>query len=286
MAKGMREIKRKIKSTKNMRQITKAMEMIAAARLKRGQQAALAARPYAEKLREVIGSISAAGGVQHPMLEKRPIKRTGYIIITSDRGQAGGYNSNLLRQFMQLFRDKHQSNKDEIVLYVIGRKGRDYLQRQNLPIAFIKTEVPDFPRFSDIQDIAREAVTAYENGEIDELVLVFNEFISAMTQRPVERTLLPLEEPPKESTTPEYEFEPSAKVVLNHLLPRYAQTLVYAAVLEGKASEFGARMTAMSNATKNASEMIDQLTLEYNRARQASITQEITEIIAGVNALS
>lgn len=287
MAKGMREIKRKIKSTQNMKQITKAMEMIAASRLKRAQQAAQSARPYAEKLQEVIGAISASGGVNHPMLEKRPVKRTGYIIITSDRGQAGGYNANLLRNFMMLFREKHKSNKDEVVLYVFGRKGRDFLKKRDMPIALETTGLPDFPRFSDIQEIAKASVQAYEEGEIDQLVLVFNEFISAMTQRPVDRTLLPLDAPEGSGgVSASYEFEPSAEVVLGHILPRYAETLVYSAVLEGKASEFGARMTSMSNASKNASKMIGELTLQYNRARQASITQEITEIVAGVNALS
>lgn len=285
MAKGMREIKRQIKSTQNMKQITKAMEMIAASRLKRAQDAAQSARPYADKLREVIGAISAAGGTNHPMLEKRPIKRTGYIIITSDRGQAGGYNANLLRHFTTLFRDKHNSNVDEVALYVIGRKGRDFLKKRNLPIVFEKTGLPDFPRFADIKEVAAGAVKAYEDGQIDELVLIYNEFISAMTQTPVDKTLLPLGETEKSGPVgASYEFEPSPEEVLSQILPRYAETLAFSAVLEGKASEFGARMTAMSNASKNASTLINELSLQYNRARQASITQEITEIVAGANA--
>lgn len=287
MAKGMREIKRQIKSTQNMKQITKAMEMIAASRLKRSQDAAQSARPYAEKLREVIGAISAAGGSNHPMLEKRPIKRTGYIIITSDRGQAGGYNANLLRHFTTIFREKHNANPNEVVLYVIGRKGRDFLRKRNMPVVQETTGLPDFPRFSDIKEVASGAVKAYEEGTIDELVLIYNEFISAMTQRPVDKTLLPLGEPEKnEGANASYEFEPNPEIVLNHILPRYAETLVFSAVLEGKASEFGARMTAMSNASKNATTMINDLSLQYNRARQASITQEISEIVAGANAQS
>ncbi|WP_309123236.1 ATP synthase F1 subunit gamma [Paenibacillus sp.] len=285
MAKGMRDIKRQIKSTQNMKQITKAMEMIASARLRRAQEAAQSARPYAEKLREVIGSISSAGGVNHPMLEKRTIKRTGYIVITSDRGLAGGYNANLLRKVMLTIREKHKSNKDEYLIYVLGRKGRDFLRRRGIPIAQEIVGLPDFPRFSDIKDVANGAVKAYEEGAIDELVLVYNEFRSVISQTPVDKTLLPLGEPEKsDSTTAAYEFEPSPEVVLNHILPRYAETLVYSAVLEGKASEFGARMTAMSNASKNATKFINSLTLQYNRARQASITQEITEIVAGANA--
>jgi len=286
MAKGMRDIKRQIKSTQNMKQITKAMEMIAAARLKRAQDAAQSARPYAEKLREVIGAIASAGGVQHPMLEKRPIKRTGYIVITSDRGLAGGYNANLLRKLMTMLREKHNNNPEEFSVFVIGRKGRDFLRRRNVPIAYETTGLVDFPRFSDIKSIAATAVKAYEDGEVDELILVYNEFRSAMSQIPVDKTLLPLADSESEKgVSATYEFEPSPEVVLNHILPRYAETLVYSAVLEGKASEFGARMTAMSSATKNATTMINTLTLQYNRARQASITQEITEIVAGANAL-
>lgn len=286
MAKGMRDIKRQIKSTQNMRQITKAMEMIAASRLRRAQEAAQTARPYANKLREVIGAIAASESASHPMLEKRPVQRTGYIIITSDRGLAGGLNANLLRKLSITLREKHKS-EDEYMLFVVGRKGKDFLTRRSYKVDLEVTGIPDFPRFSDIKDLAAGAVSAYEEGKIDELVLVYNEFVSAMTQRPVEKTLLPLEdsEPMDSGASLEYEFEPSPEVVLNHLLPRYAETLAYSAVLESKASEFGARMTAMSNASKNASEMIGDLTLQYNRARQASITQEITEIVAGANAL-
>jgi len=285
MAKGMRDIKRQIKSIQNTKQITKAMEMIAAARLKRAQDAAQSARPYTEKLREVIGAIAASGGVSHPMLEKRPIKRTGYIVITSDRGLAGGYNANLLRKVLLTIREKHKSNKDEYMMFVIGRKGRDFLRRREIPIAFEKTGLADFPRFSDIKEVAANAVKAYEDGVIDELVLVYNEFLSAIAQRPVDKTLLPLgDAEQKGGATAAYEFEPSPEAVLQHILPRYAETLVYSAVLEGKASEFGARMTAMSSATKNATKFINSLTLQYNRARQASITQEITEIVAGANA--
>jgi len=285
MAKGIREIKRQIKSIQNTKQITKAMEMIAAARLRRAQQAAQSARPYAEKLREVIASIaSSSGSATHPMLQKRPIQRTGYVVITSDRGLAGGYNANLLRKVMMTLREKHKSS-DEYMIFVIGRKGRDFLRRRNIVLSTETTALPDFPKFSDIKDVAISAVKAYEEGAIDELVLVYNEFISAIAQRPVEKVLLPLGETKTQNTTlASHEFEPSPEVVLEHILPRYAETLVFSAVLEGKASEFGARMTAMSNATKNATKLIAERTLQYNRARQASITQEITEIVAGANA--
>lgn len=285
MAKGMRDIKRQIKSTQNTKQITKAFEMIAAARLKRAQDVSQSARPYADKLKEVISSIASANsGLKNPMLVKRPIKRTGYLVITSDRGLAGGYNANLLRKVLMTLREKH-SSKDEYTIFVIGRKGRDFFRRRDIPVAFETTGLPDFPRFSDIKEIAATAVKAYEEGTIDELVLVYNEFVSAISQRPIEKTLLPLGEVKSgEGVKASYEFEPEPEVVLDHILPRYAETLVFSAVLEGKAGEFAARMTAMSNATKNATKLISEYTLQYNRARQAAITQEISEIVAGANA--
>lgn len=285
MAKGMRDIKRQIKGVQNTRQITKAMEMVAAARLRRAQEAATAARPYSEKLKEVVESIAAGTkDVKHPMLETRPIKRTGYLVITSDRGLAGGYNANVLRKVTQTIRRKHKSEQ-EYALFVIGRKGREYFRRRNMPIVSEVTGIPDSPAFSDIKAIAYTAVKKFEDGEYDELYLYYNEFVNAMTQIPVEKRLLPLEPvSSKAGATSSYEYEPSPEGVLEVLLPKYAETLIYSALLDGKASEFGARMTAMGSATKNASKMISSLTLTYNRARQAAITQEISEIVAGANA--
>jgi F-type H+-transporting ATPase subunit gamma len=290
MAKGMREIKRMIKSTQNTKQITKAMEMVSAAKLKRAQQAALAARPYADKLREVVFSIaSGSSGIKHPMLQLREVKRTAYLVITSDRGLAGGLNSNLLKQLITRIKERHKST-DEYAVFVIGRKGRDFLRRRGIPIAGEITGLPDSPTFADIKSIAASAVKGFEDGTYDELNLVYNEFRNAISQIPVIKKLLPLDASELGNAAPQgpkasYEYEPSAEEVLQALLPRYAETLVYSAVLDNKASEHGARMTAMGNATKNATKMIAQLTLNYNRARQAAITQEITEIVAGANAL-
>lgn len=287
MAKGMREIKRKIKSVQNMRQITKAMEMVAASKLRRVQGLAESARPYAEKMREVIASIAAATtDVTHPMLVSREIRKTGYVIFTSDSGLAGGYNSNLLRKVMEIINGRHTS-EDEYAILVLGRKGRDFFQRRQIPVLDAVTELPDSPTFADIKRLAAKAVGYFEDGYYDELYLIYNEFISPMTQRPVEKRLLPLDdvEALGGQKPTEYVYEPSAEEVLNVLLPQYAETLIYSALLEAKASEFGARMTAMGNATRNATEMISKLTLTYNRARQAAITQEITEIVAGANAL-
>lgn len=284
MAKGMREIKRSIKSKQNTKQITKAMEMVAASRLRRAQEAAVSARPYTDKLKEVVSSIaSASGGSKHPMLQSRPIKRTAYLVITSDRGLAGGYNANILRKVLLTIKEKHNS-KDEYAVFVIGRKGRDFFQRRGIPIVEEVTGLSDSPKFSDIKEVAAKAVRGFEEGKYDELHLAYNEFRNAVTQIPTLKRLLPLGDIAAGGEKAEYEYEPSAEEVLNVLLPKYAETLVFSAVLEGKASEFGARMTAMGNATKNATKMIADLTLHYNRARQAAITQEISEIVAGENA--
>ncbi|MCC3377173.1 ATP synthase F1 subunit gamma [Cohnella sp. REN36] len=289
MAKGMREIKRQIKSTQNMKQITKAMELVAAANLKRAQTAAEAGRPYSDKLKEVVSSIaSGGGGVKHPMLQTREIKRTAYLIITSDRGLAGGLNSALLKRFVDTLKSKHKSN-NEFDLFVIGRKGRDYLKRRDYPIKQEEIGVPDSPKFAHIKSLASAAVTGFEDGTYDEIYLVYNRFVNALSQIPTVKQLLPLDasalEGASQGPKADYEYEPSAEEVLNVLLPKYAETLVYSALLENKASEFGSRMTAMSSATKNATKRIDELTLTYNRARQAAITQEISEIVGGANAL-
>lgn len=284
MAKGMREIKRQIKSTQSIRQITKAMEMVAASYLKKAQQTAEASRPYADKIREVIANIAAAGTtVRHPILDSRPVKRTGYLVITSDRGLAGGFNSNLLRKILQELNEKH-SSPDEYAIFVVGSKGLNFFKRRNIPVADSVTGVPDAPYFSDVKAVASKAVANYANGTYDELYLVYNVFKNAMSQIPTIKRLLPLEKVKMDGPTTEYQYEPSPEAVLHDLLPKYAETLIYSAVLESKASEFGARMTAMSNATKNATTMISAYTLSYNRARQAAITQEISEIVGGASA--
>ncbi|WP_308423116.1 ATP synthase F1 subunit gamma [Marinithermofilum abyssi] len=285
----MRDIKRRISSFQNTKQITKAMEMVAAANLRKAQQKAESARPYADKMREVIASVAAGTqGIQNPMLVSRPVKKTGYLVITSDRGLAGGFNANLLRSLIKTIREKHNSS-DDYAIFVIGRKGRDFLKRRGYPIIGEVTGLSDSPEFADIKTIAKQAVEQYAKEYYDELYLVFNEFINPVTQRPVVKQLLPLSDVTEQKETGTqalYEFEPSAEEVLEALLPQYAETLIYSAVLESKASEFGARMSAMGSATDNATEMIANLRLQYNRARQAAITQEIAEIVGGANALS
>jgi len=283
MAKGIREIKSQIKSTQNMKQITKAMEMVATSKLRRAQEAAKAARPYAEKIQEVVSSIAAGSkGTKNPILVSRPIRKTGYLVITSDRGLAGGYNSNLLRKLMLTIREKHKST-DEYAIFVVGRKGRDFFKKRNIPVIGEVTGMSDTPRFSDIKELASKAVSNYVDGYYDELYLVYNKFHSALSQEPVLNRLLPLDMT-SGGRVANYEYEPSPEEVLDVLLPKYAETLIFSSLLEAKASEFGAKMTAMGNATRNATEMIARYTLVYNRARQAAITQEISEIVAGANA--
>jgi F-type H+-transporting ATPase subunit gamma len=284
MAKGMQDIKRQIKSVQNMKQITKAMEMIAASNLRKAQRSAEASRPYADKIREVVASIAAGSkGVKHPMLQNREVKKTGYLVITSDKGLAGGFNSNLLRKIVSTLRTKHKSN-DEYSILVIGRKGRDFFKKRSYPVIEEVTGIADAVKFADIKHIATSAVKNFELGVYDELYLVYNEFVNALSQVPVEKKLLPLEQNSGTASVASYEYEPSPEGVLEVLLPKYAETIIYSAVLESKASEFGAKMTAMGSATKNATKMISSLTLVYNRARQAAITQEISEIVAGANS--
>ncbi|QAY67711.1 ATP synthase F1 subunit gamma [Paenibacillus protaetiae] len=286
MAKGMREIKREIKSTQNTKQITKAMEMVAASRLRRAQEAAQAARPYADKLKEVVANIAAGTrNVKHPMLQSRPIKKTAYLVVTSDRGLAGGYNANVLRLVTQMIREKHKST-EEYAIFVIGRKGRDYFRRRNMPIVEEVIGLSDNPTYAEIRAVSNTAVNKFAEAEYDELYLCYNQFVNAMTQIPQAKRLLPLDDISESgnANVTAYEYEPSAEGVLAELLPKYAEMIIYSAVLDGKASEFGARMTAMGSATKNATKMIAQKTLAYNRARQAAITQEISEIVAGANA--
>lgn len=285
----MREIKIKINSFEKTKQITKAMKMVAASYLRKAQEQAEASRPYAEKLKEVITGLAQGGSsVKHPMLQSRPITKTGYLIVTSDRGLVGGYNSNLIRLLMQKLEERH-SSKDEYAVFVIGRKGLEVLQKRNVSIIGQTTGISAIPQFAEVVNIAKDAVSNYAEGSYDELYLLYNEFVNPVIQRPIEKRLLPLasEELVQEEQTQKtaYEYEPSEEEVLAELLPRYAETLIYNALLEGKASEHAAQMNAMENATDNATEIIGKLTLEFNRARQAAITQEIAEIVGGAAAL-
>ncbi|WP_227937045.1 ATP synthase F1 subunit gamma [Alkalihalobacillus deserti] len=282
---SMRDIKARITSTKKTKQITKAMQMVSAAKLNRAQANAQSFLPYTEKIREVVASIaSSSTEATHPMLEERPVKKTGYIVITSDRGLAGGYNASLTRSLLKTIEERHKS-PDEYGIVVMGRIGRDLFKKRNLPIFQEITGLNDQPEFNDIKSIAKTTVEMFADGVFDELYLWYNHFVSPLTQEVTESKVLPLTDISEGASSTTYEYEPSEQAILERLLPQYAESLIFGAVLDAKASEFGARMTAMSAATDNATTLIDDLTLVYNRARQAAITQEITEIVGGAAAL-
>ncbi|MFB5662735.1 ATP synthase F1 subunit gamma [Alteribacillus sp. HJP-4] len=284
---SLREIKTRINSTKKTKQITKAMEMVSASKLNRAQNNAQAYEPYTKKIREVVAGIASGNsGASHPMLEQREVKKTAYVMITSDSGLVGGYNAGLMRAFVDAIQQRHSSN-DEYGVIVLGRIGRDLLKRRGIPIFDEVTGLSDQPSFNDIKNVTRLAVNMYEEEEIDQLYMWHNHFVSPIQQVETETKLLPLTELNEEEakSSASYEYEPSEEAILEQLLPQYAESLIYGALLDAKASEFGARMTAMSAATDNASGLIDDLTLSFNRARQAAITQEITEIVGGAAAL-
>ncbi|MDQ0207035.1 ATP synthase F1 subunit gamma [Alkalicoccobacillus murimartini] len=284
---SLRDIKNRITSTKKTKQITRAMQMVAASKLNRAQEKAQAFNPYAAKIKEVVSSMAASGtDATHPLLEERPVKKTGYIVITSDTGLAGGYNSTLIRRLTNTLNERHNSS-DEYALIVIGRIGRDLLRGRGLPIIQEMIQVQDQPEFSDIKKLASTTVEMFADQVFDELYIWHNHFVNPLSQVPTENKVLPLAglEDEAASSNASYIYEPNEQAILDQLLPQYAESLIFGALLDGKASEFGARMTAMSSATDNANSMIDDLTLSYNRARQAAITQEITEIVGGAAAL-
>lgn len=282
---SLRDIKTRINSTKKTSQITKAMEMTSAAKWNRGVMNAKSFVPYMEKIQEVTTSIAiGAGGVIHPMLTHRPVKKTGYIVITSDRGLAGAFNSNVIRRVYQTITSRHKS-KDEFAIIAIGRVGRDFFVKQGYNVVLDIIGINDQPSFQDIKDISSTTVGMFSDGTFDELYVYYSHYLSAISQEVTEKKLLPLTDLSTSHKLTSYEFEPNAEEILEVLLPQYAESLIYGALLDSKASEHAARMTAMRNATDNAKELIRGLTLSYNRARQAAITQEITEIVGGAAAL-
>lgn len=283
---SLRDIKTRITSTKKTSQITKAMEMVSASKLSRAEANAKAFVPYMEKIQEVVASIALGSkDVTHPMLVSRPVKKTGYLVITSDRGLAGAYNSSILRLVSNKIKERH-SSKDEYVIIAVGRMGRDFFLHRGMNVGLDIVGLPDQPAFSDIKDITNKAVSLFSEGMYDELYMYYNHFVSAIQQDVTEKKVLPLTNIAASSQKlTAYEFEPAAEEIMEVLLPQYAESLIYGALLDGKASEHAARMSAMKTATDNAKELIDTLTLQYNRARQAAITQEITEIVGGVAAL-
>lgn len=259
--------------------------MVSASKMNKAELNAHRFVPYSEKIQEVVTQISSNTNADHPMLVKRDIKKTGYLIITADRGLAGAYNSSILRALYQTIQARHKST-EEYTIIAIGRMGYDFCRKRDLPIAKSILGLPDQPNFSDVKKLAAESVQMFANEEIDELIMFYNHYVSAISQEVTEKTLLPITDVKESSASgSQYEYEPSEEEILEVILPQYAESMIYGALLDAKASEHAARMTAMQSATDNADELIDDLTLSYNRARQAGITQEITEIIGGVAAL-
>ena len=282
---SLRDIKSRITSTKKTSQITKAMQMVSASKMNRAELNAKSFVPYMAKIQEVVGAIaSGTSDSGHSMLKSRPVAKTAYLVITADRGLAGAYNSNVLRAVTNAIRERHTSN-DQFVIFAVGRIGSDFFTKRGITVIESAVGLPDQPSFADIKEIARKAVGMFTEGTYDELYMYYNHYVSAIQQDVTEKKVLPLTDITPSSATTSYEFEPSADAILEVLLPQYAESLIYGALLDGKASEHAARMTAMKSATDNASELIGALTLQFNRARQAAITQEITEIVGGVAAL-
>lgn len=288
---SLREIKGRIGSTKKMSQITSAMHMVSNSKLKRAEENTKRFQPYMGKIQEAVQAIATGDNTSsHPMLVERPVKRTGYVIITSDSGLAGPYNANILKEITNVIRERHNDNPDSYDLFIIGRMGYEFMENRGYSITNHRIGLADQPDFSSVKEIAQQSVAQFSNEDIDELYIVYNEYVSVLEQKVATRKLLPLTEEEtvsqdKASNLSTYEFEPDKESILETLLPQYAESLVYGALLEAKASEHAARMTAMKAATDNAKELVDDLTLVYNRARQAAITQEITEIVGGASAL-
>ncbi len=288
---SMSDIRRSIRSIESTGQITKAMKMVSSAKLRRAQSGVIAARPYAAKVREVLGNLSEEGGEStHPLQEKREVKKVLYVLVSGDSGLCGGFNANVIKEC------EHQlkSREEETAIMAVGKKGSEYFAKRGYNVMKSYLGIGDVPSYSTGKSIALDLIHLYTTGEYDEIHLIFSKFRSAMSNTPTDMQLLPIvpvekeeveEAPAENGIVSDYLFEPSEEDVLGVLLPAYVETLVFGALLESKASEHGARMTAMSAATDNAAELIQSLTLTLNRARQAAITTEITEIVGGAAAL-
>jgi F-type H+-transporting ATPase subunit gamma len=283
----LRDIRRRITSIQNTQQITKAMKMVAAAKLRRAQDAILEARPYAIKLKDVLGSLSLRTDPKaHPLLVRREVRKVELMPISSDRGLCGGFNQNVFR-ITERFINENREIYEAISLSIVGRKALEYFSRRDYTIRKDHVNVFRMLTYDIASGIATDVIDAYKTEVFDEIYLVYNEFRSAISQRPVLVKLLPIDPIPVELdyVATSYIYEPGEEEILEALLPRYVEYQMYRAFLESQAGEQGARMTAMDSATSNAEEMLQKLTLHYNRARQAAITRELMDIIGGAEAL-
>lgn len=283
----MQDIKRRIKSVNSTKQITKAMELVSSAKLRKARERLQKTRPYFNTIGKTVEEIIlSTRGIQHEFLKPREIKNTGYIVISADRGLAGGYNANVIRAAAN-----HMDTKEKVSVITIGQKARDFFRKRAYNLDGEFTHISEDPHFSDAQNIGRLAIELYRQELVDEIYLVYTEFISTINHKPRVIKLLPIESNIEEENAPKkaiglMEYEPSPEAVLNYLIPKYIDSMIYGALVESSVSEQGARRVAMESATDNATEMISDLELEFNRARQASITQEIAEIVGGAEALN
>lgn len=293
---SLKSIRKRIVSVKNTRKITRAMKLVAAAKLRRAQDAIIAARPYANALSRVVSELAEVAGTEaHPLFEQRPAHKVAIVVMTSDRGLAGAFNSSIIRRVEQ-FVENELSGAQEVSLRLIGKKGNQHFARRNARIASYDAAPTGATALVTARDSANRVIDDFLHGRVDQVWLVYNEFKSAISQGVVVKQILPVvpeavvdaDADGKKDFThvgPDYIYEPGKIELLGRLVPLFVQIGLYRAALESIASEFGARMTAMENATNNAGEMISKLTLQYNRARQASITKELLEVISGAEAL-
>lgn len=284
----MRDIKNRIRSIGSTMQITKAMQLVAAAKVRKTREKVDATRPFFLVLQDTIGSIiEYSKNIQHPSLQKREVKKTAYIVLAGDRGLCGGYNSNMMRAVSTHIGEK---NKEDIVLITIGAKAKSFFEKEGFYIEKSFTNIPEVPSYGNASKIGKIALEAFFSGKVDEVYLCYTEFESMVSQVPKILRILPLEKEDftgaasENKTSALMNYEPSAEAVLNYVVQKYVKCMIFSALVDAGASEQAARMTAMENSTKNAEEIIDTLTLTYNRARQAAITQEIAEIVGGAAA--
>ncbi len=281
----LRVLRRRIRSVQNTQQITKAMEMVAAAKLRRAQARAMAARPYAAKITEMLGNLSgAAADLDHPLFKAREVKATALVLVTSDRGLCGAYNANLLRAAELRLR---RSPPGSLPLVLVGKKGRDYFRRRRYPVLAAHTPVPAEASYDFARQLTEDLIGRFVAGQVDKVELMFARFISALTRRVVTEPFLPVgaERAGGGPVGGAAIFEPDAETIFAQLLPRYATAKLFAALADALASEHSARMVAMGAARKNAGELIDLLILRRNRLRQAAITKELLDIVGGAEAL-
>ena len=291
MAVSLNDIKTKIASTKNTSQITNAMQMVSAAKLGRSEEAARNFQVYAQKVRKLLTDIlhgNGSGGSTNPMLISRPVKKTGYIVITSDRGLVGGYNSSILKAVMEL-KEEYHPDSTGFEMICIGGMGADFFKARGIQPLYELRGLADQPSFDEVRKIISKTVEMYQNELFDELYVCYNHHVNTLTsQMRVEQMLPIVDLDPNEaddSYSLTFELETSREEILEQLLPQFAESMIYGAIIDAKTAENAAGMTAMQTATDNAKKVINDLTIQYNRARQAAITQEITEIVAGASAL-